>query len=298
MSLIKNVVKYFTKRYVLNKRKYLYNYLYKYTTNIIVPKEDLDVKDTNPEFIWIMWLQGTDHLPAIVKKCINSVKQFHSDKKIIILDKNTINAYIDIPDYIEKKYQKGIISNAHYADYIRVCLLTKYGGLWIDSTVLLSGKIPCEIFKSDFYIYKGTFWAMLSTVPSKKLHMKYFINDSSCGSNWFIYSVSHCPILHYLKQSLERYWQVENKAIDYFFFHYLLNILLINNRQLATYYEKSLSISNVVPHLLYNVLYDDFDSTLYREIKNITPIHKLTYKLKEIPKGSFAEYLLKEDIDE
>ena len=108
--------------------------------------------------IWQLWLQGFDNAPDIVKKCVKSVKYFCHDKKIIYLDEKNISNYITIPEHIMHKYKKGIISPAHFSDYIRVALLSKYGGLWLDSTILLTDKIPDEIFESKIFLFKDLGW--------------------------------------------------------------------------------------------------------------------------------------------
>lgn len=47
---------------------------------------------------------------------------------------------------------KNIISNTHMSDIIRNDILIKNGGLWIDSTVLLTDNIPDLSLNLIFYI--------------------------------------------------------------------------------------------------------------------------------------------------
>jgi hypothetical protein len=37
-----------------------------------------------------------------------------------------------------EKYQKKIIDNTHFSDLLRLELLIKYGGTWIDASVLVT----------------------------------------------------------------------------------------------------------------------------------------------------------------
>ena len=46
--------------------------------------------------IWILWMQGIENAPDIVKKCIESVKHFHPEKEIIILPKETLSHAFEI----------------------------------------------------------------------------------------------------------------------------------------------------------------------------------------------------------
>ena len=43
------------------------------------------------------------------------------------------------------KYKKGIFTRTHFSDILRLELLTKYGGTWIDASVLITK------FDSRFY---------------------------------------------------------------------------------------------------------------------------------------------------
>ena len=47
------------------------------------------------------------------------------DKNIVILTNENINDYVQLPDYIVEKYDKGIIPKAHFSDAIRNELLCK-----------------------------------------------------------------------------------------------------------------------------------------------------------------------------
>ena len=53
------------------------------------------------------------------------------------------------------KYEKGIIPKAQFTDIIRLALLDKYGGVWIDSTMFETGELPKEVFSSEFFTYKN-----------------------------------------------------------------------------------------------------------------------------------------------
>ena len=46
---------------------------------------------------------------------------------------------------IEEKFEKGKIGMAHFSDLLRISLLAKWGGMWIDSTALCTDE--------DFFRY-------------------------------------------------------------------------------------------------------------------------------------------------
>ena len=155
--------------------------------------------------IWTMWWQG--EIPEVIQMCLASIKSVYPD--FILITADNVKNYIDIPDYIKTKLEKGIISYPHFSDYVRVCLLEKYGGVWVDASCYMLEKIPRFITKQYFFILQS---------PSKKTL-----------SNFFICAKQNNYIMKAMKIFLEEYWSKENFAVDYFFFHLFLYKLLLEH---------------------------------------------------------------------
>ena len=87
--------------------------------------------------IWILWYQGWNNAPAIVKKCLQSWQYHHSvyNYNIILLDKYNIPQFIDLSDVIPSEVVREEVSRAALSDVVRWMLLYKYGGIWVDSTL-------------------------------------------------------------------------------------------------------------------------------------------------------------------
>jgi hypothetical protein len=83
-----------------------------------------------PNIIWTFW-EG-DKMD-VVEKCIESWKFYNSSYKIIILNKSNYHNYIE-DDIDSITHSKD--SMARYSDYIRLCVLAKYGGFWLDASII------------------------------------------------------------------------------------------------------------------------------------------------------------------
>ncbi len=292
-------------KYIRNKniRKKINNLLW---VNEFLDKfsyEKIETSNSSVEdnkYIWQLWLQGEENVPSIVRKCLDSVKRYcPSDYKVLFLDKDSIKNYIEIDANIEYKYENNLISNAHYSDYIRTCLLAKYGGIWIDSTVLLTDNIPKFILAQDFFVFKNPIWFINKVVPNESLFKVFLQTDKDAGlygSSWFILSKPNSHILKIQKDLLEKYWKSENKLCHYFLYHFFISKTLIKDNICKNIFENMYSLSNREPHILQQVLMQKYDKDQLEEIKKLSSIHKLTYKFDKIEKGSFLEFILGEKI--
>lgn len=83
-----------------------------------------------PKNIWIYW-DGV--LPKLVEHCIQVIKNQNPNFKVIILNSANVEEYCD-PQYLQIEN----ISPQHKADVIRLNLLYKFGGIWLDASTILN----------------------------------------------------------------------------------------------------------------------------------------------------------------
>ena len=69
----------------------------------------------------------------VVEKCVESWKFYNPSYKVVILNKSNCRHYID--DDIDS-IKHGKDSMARFSDYVRLCVLAKYGGFWIDASII------------------------------------------------------------------------------------------------------------------------------------------------------------------
>ena len=118
----------------------------------------------NNKIIWILWWQGYDNAPEIVKYC---------------LDESTFDCYVQIPEYLKLKIKKGHISIANISDMIRVCLLSQYGGTWIDSTVFIHSSFKWDNFSKSYFTIKTGEMTDYSPNVSKNRWKTFLLSGNS-----------------------------------------------------------------------------------------------------------------------
>ncbi len=102
--------------------------------------------------IWMYWedKKGTKK-PPYLDLCLETIKCHKGSFEIKLLNEKTIHDYIDLPPIVNRLAQL-----AHKADYIRFMLLYKYGGIWLDSDIIMMRNIDdAVITQLEEYDYVG-----------------------------------------------------------------------------------------------------------------------------------------------
>lgn len=276
-----------------NMEEYVKKYRYVLKTNI-----ELETMKGFEKTIWTCWFQGVENAPPIVKTAMKTHSVYNPGHPVIVITENNLNQYVKIPQHIMKKYKNGIISRTHFSDYLRLCLLQKYGGTWVDATCYFTDRIPENIWNSSFFQFKNHSWYVLKEIPKNdeiwNLIRRYAnpSNFSQTGSNWFLHAKPNNPIILRTKQLLEEYWKEENTLINFFIFHYLLTFAVKNDEACKKEFENSPNYINIYPFLLQMAYYDKFDEKLYQEIIKKSFVHKLRNRdLKPSDKYDFFTFL-------
>lgn len=92
--------------------------------------------------IWVFWGQGESEMPILVKACYNQLRRNNANVRLIT--NGNLHEYITLPDIVLTKVGDGRITWAHFSDILRMTLLAKYGGLWLDATVWTPGMLPID----------------------------------------------------------------------------------------------------------------------------------------------------------
>ena len=258
--------------------KLVYSYFEKTygSEDLDVPKEAQAVPDM-PDVIWWCWLQVYDEAPNIVKACFRSLKKLN--RPIIVLTEDNYSDYASLPEHIIRKWKDGIISNAHFADALRLELLTIHGGTWIDSTVLLT----------DASAYR------LMTEGTELFAYAYIMHDATRDyilyGNWLIHSSAYSKILWETKLMLYKYWERENSLMNYFIFHLFFTISCRRNRDEMA---KIPTYSDAPCHIMQIELLGAYSPERFRQLLSMSGIHKLTYRYDSSAdtRGTILEHII------
>jgi len=237
-------------------------------------KYDSNLPHETSNKVWVCWFQGMEQAPDIVKKCYESVVQNMPDKEVVLLTDDNIKDYIHFPEYIQQKYEAGIITRTHMTDLLRLELLIQYGGMWLDATVFCSSSnIPSYFFDSDLFFYQ-------CLKPGRDGNSAYI-------SSWLMTAKTNNRILIATREFCYVYWKDNNEMWDYFLLH---DFMALAMEKYEDEWKQIVPRDNAAPHELLLRLFEPYDERMWQAIKTQTPFHKLTYKINEdqtMIQGSF-----------
>ena len=186
--------------------------------------------------IYILWLQGFNNAPEIVRKCVKSWIYYNKDWKVVLLTEKNLNKYINLNSHIENILSNTEINKCHLADIIRVILLNKYGGVWADATTFcnkpLNTWLP-EHSTQGFFVFEK---------PGKDRLI----------SNWFIYSEKNNYVIKKWCEETINYYKKNKKAHTYFIHHYLFGNLYKKDLNFKKKWDnvKKLPANGIAPHFI------------------------------------------------
>lgn len=253
-------------------RPYIEEYLRREKAKAAKPRKRAD-------HIWILWLDGMENAPELVQTCCRSVRENFPEEKVHILTEENYRDYVVFPDFIQEKIDSGIISKTHMSDLLRLELLIRYGGTWLDATVLCTSReVPSYMTDCDLFLFQDL-------KPGRDGHCQRI-------SNWMISACTNHPMLRLTRALLYEYWRKNNAVEDYFIFHDFFEMAI---EAYPEEWDKVVPCSNSAPHILLLRLFEPYSEQVWEAVKGMTPFHKLTYKFDaektRIP-GTYYKVLL------
>lgn len=235
-----------------------------------------NLKKLSPEEqpVFVMWFQGENSMPPIIKKCYESIKKNFTNRKIILITEENLTDYAKLPDFILDKYHSGNITRTTLSDIIRAKLLYDNGGMWIDATVFISKKIENSYFDSELYGPCGI-------LSEKSKDWKYIFANTNGWNGWCMGSqFVNYPFFDFLYNSFLEFYKSETSVIDYFQIDFFTRLFFDYNEHFRRHIETRKQ-NNIQSHDIARSMNKKITKKLIYITNNLLsaePIHKLTYK--------------------
>jgi mannosyltransferase OCH1-like enzyme len=217
--------------------------------------------------IWIYWEQGWTDAPTICQLCKKSWQKLNKTWKINVLDKNNISKFINVNEINNDFWNISPIQSR--ADIIRSLLLQKYGGVWVDATLICMKPLDKWLFNHFDINDNNDFFSF------KKLYLKISI------SNWFLVSHPNNYIINKFTEKYTKFFKTNLVSQKYFQFHDDFKYLLKTDKLFFNHYSKNKKLSSNTAR----IFTCKFGLNRNLDIDNIikiydSPLYKLSHKVK------------------
>lgn len=247
----------------------------------LVPEERGGFSESVSKKVWFCWLQGMDNAPELVKACYHAACRYLPEREIILIDEENYHNYVEMPEFIVEKRKRGIIPAALFSDLLRLELLIKHGGTWIDSTVLMTNP---ELLKKEKW---------LEDIMNGDLFFFHYkdINKRFAGiGNWFITAKPQHWVLETIRNILYEYWKEHDCVLNYYIFHAVFNMIVKKHPEIIMTMPKRWAVPSLY---LRDKLAMDFDASFWQELTEHVCFHKLNYRKEGEAKSNKNSYLNK-----
>lgn len=224
------------------------------------PTDVMGSKSSVP-VIWTCWLQGEEQMPEIPKMCLSSMRRFSNGKQVIVITERNFAQYVDISPTVLNAYKSGQLKPAHFADIIRMNLLSQRGGLWLDATMYVAKLIDDVIFNYPFYSIK---------TPETGAFVSHCRWAVFCLGSW-----KGNVILLTVSKAFAEYISHTTTFVDYFMFDQFIDILYQKDKATREYID-SIPMNNEHTHSL-NIA-NRFDEKDWQGLLADTYLFKLSWR--------------------
>lgn len=217
--------------------------------------------------IWMCWFQGKENIPNKLNKvCINKWESINKDCNFILLDNKNIFYYV--PEFFDIVKNSPSRTNAAKSDLLRILLLSKFGGVWVDASVYpmlplnhFYGKIVNE---SGFFTYRYIPRGGYGKKPYETV--SWFI----CSKHPNNYLIDKLKDAFLLKFKSDNVW-------EYFTFHETLTDL----------FDKDINIRNIIDNMVQ--INQDIPHSAYKK-KWESRVESYVYKRPNLPTNLLEQY--------
>lgn len=234
-----------------------------------------------PKIIWLYW-DNPDTMPWIIKFNIYKIKKNNSDFKLVVLNKNNYTKYIDLSmfDFNTRKFN----TPQYFSDILRMFLLSKFGGIWIDSSLII--------------------WKNLKNLIKENDELVFFENKHNSKGNtlaleiWFMATIPNHPFINKVKDIMIKLNTFHK--IKKFLYRKLKSEKIIKQYNTSNKYHLTQHIINYIcqkhPKLIKNIRLYNSDTAYIGHLKFLPkPIYFVNFNIFSFIVGYFIikNYILK-----
>lgn len=190
----------------------------------------IDVGATVPRVVWMLWLQGWEHAPELVRACAETWRRQNPGWTVRPLDRATLGDFLPT-DALAHFAGKPLEPEA-FSDVVRLELLARYGGVWVDATTYCLRPLDTWLPER----MTAGFFAFARPAADRML------------SSWFLAALPGSCIVHRWQEAARRYWENRESRDHYFWVHRLFASCHASDPWFRGTWDAVPTLSAVEPH--------------------------------------------------
>ena len=208
------------------------------------------------KLIWMCWFQGEEHLKGLNELCVQRWKKINPDWQVNILSNDTIYQYV--PEYFDIIKNSPPRRRPAKSDLLRILLLSKYGGVWVDVSVY--PVLPLSEYYHDIVNQTGFFTYRFKPRSINKKGDRETVS-------WFICvdKANHILINLWKESFIDKFQTLD--VWKYFTFHGTLTELYDSNSDVRDIINNMVQIDPMIPHSAVKKWEYRKDSYMYKRPK-------------------------------
>lgn len=170
-------------------------YIYSFNGQMMqrTEREGFEQEYMLPKLVWTHW--DTNRPPKIIRDILENREKAMKGWELIFITDDTMYEYVDKKDIPQGYYN---LSAPHRADWIRLYVLHKYGGVWMDAGIIVNDVKAMDLIYEETKISKSEYTGFY---PNDGINSKGY---PSYIDNWFIMSPIRSGIIHEWLKEYER----------------------------------------------------------------------------------------------
>lgn len=161
---------------------------------------ELCLREEAPRVIWTYWDQGCAEVPPFNALCIETWQARNPGWRVVILDHWTVKDVLQ-PDDLPQEFDSPGMLCQHRADCARLALLRRFGGVYMDSSVLalqaLEGVLDWTAMERGHIDFAG-----------------YFLGDTAYVENYILACRRGSPLVCQWQSMCLEYWRAHEFATE------------------------------------------------------------------------------------
>lgn len=235
---------------------------------------------TRKKYIWVCWLQGEAFMPEIVNECIKSIRKNGGGAEVVLITGKNLKRYVEFPDFIYRKLKIGSLDLTHFSDLIRMELLRKYGGLWLDATIFVSSPIPESYFEKQLY--------SIQMLDKENRYKNIYYGSMT---SFLLGGKNECMLFDFCYSFFVEYLKRYNNLIDVHWINLAIRMAYENFPEVQLSIDE-IGVNNGNVQELMKAINSPYNVEKYRKISNKQIFHKLNWRKEyhEIANGKITIY--------